>query len=38
MPGTPIRLYLRAGENPYAGRRKPNVTALDKHKPRRIER
>ena len=23
MPGTPIRLYLRAGENPYAGRRKP---------------
>jgi GTP-binding protein len=38
MPGTPIRLYLRAGENPYAGRRKPNVTALDKHKPRRLER
>jgi GTP-binding protein len=37
MPGTPIRLYLRAGENPYAGRRKPNVTALDKHKPRRLE-
>ena len=36
MPGTPIRLYLRAGENPYAGRRKPNVTALDKHKPRRL--
>jgi GTP-binding protein len=37
MPGTPIRLHLRAGENPYAGRRKPNVTALDKHKPRRLE-
>jgi GTP-binding protein len=37
MPGTPIRLYLRAGDNPYAGRRKPNVTALDKHKPRRLE-
>jgi GTPase len=37
MPGTPIRLYLRAGENPYAGRRKPNVTALDKHKPRRLQ-
>ena len=25
------------GENPYAGRRKPNVTSLDKHKPRRLE-
>ena len=37
IPGTPIRLYLRAGDNPYAGRRKPNVTALDKHKPRRLE-
>ena len=37
MPGTPIRLYLRAGENPYAGRRKTNVTSLDKHKPRRLE-
>jgi GTP-binding protein len=37
MPGTPIRLYLRSGENPYAGRRKANVTALDKHKPRRLE-
>ncbi len=36
MPGAPIRLYLRAGENPYAGRRKPNVTSLDKHKPRRV--
>ena len=37
MPGTPIRLYLRSGDNPYANRRKPNVTALDKHKPRRFE-
>ena len=37
MPGTPIRLYLRSGENPYANRRKPNVTALDKHKPRRLD-
>lgn len=37
MPGTPIRLYLRSGENPYANRRKPNVTSLDKHKPRRLE-
>ena len=36
MPGTPIRLLLRGGENPYAGRRKPNVTSLDKHKPRRV--
>jgi GTP-binding protein len=36
MPGTPIRLYLRGGENPYAGRRKPNVTSLDKHRPRRV--
>ena len=37
MPGTPIRLYLRSGDNPYAGRRKANVTSLDKHKPRRLE-
>ncbi len=37
MPGVPIRLYLRSGENPYAGRRKTNVTSLDKHKPRRLE-
>jgi GTP-binding protein len=36
LPGTPIRLLLRAGDNPYAGRRKPNVTSLDKHKPRRV--
>ena len=37
MPGTPIRLYFRSGENPYAGRRKANVTSLDKHKPRRLD-
>ncbi len=36
LPGTPIRLHLRSGDNPYAGRRKPNVTSLDKHKPRRV--
>ncbi len=36
MPGTPIRLHLRSGDNPYAGRRKPNTTSLDKHKPRRV--
>ena len=36
MPGTPIRLYLRAGENPYKDRKKTNVTSLDKHKPRRV--
>ena len=35
MPGTPIRLFMRGGDNPYEGRRKPNVTSLDKHKPRR---
>lgn len=36
LPGTPIRLYLRAGENPYKDRKKHNVTSLDKHKPRRF--
>lgn len=36
LPGTPIRLYLRAGENPYKDRKKPNVTSLDKHKARRV--
>jgi GTP-binding protein len=36
MPGTPIRLYLRAGENPYKDRKKQNITALDKHKARRV--
>ena len=36
MPGTPIRLFLRAGKNPYEGRKKTNVTSLTKHvKPRR---
>jgi len=36
MPGTPIRLFFRGGDNPYAGRRKPTTTSLDKHKPRRV--
>jgi GTP-binding protein len=36
MPGTPIRLHVRGGENPYAGRRKPGSSALDKHRPRRV--
>jgi GTPase len=36
MPGTPIRLFVRGGENPYAGRRKPNTTSLDKHRARRV--
>jgi GTP-binding protein len=35
MPGSPIRLMLRAGENPYKDRRKTQVTALTKHKARR---
>ncbi len=36
MPGTPIRLILRAGENPYRDRKKASYTALTKHvKPRR---
>ncbi len=37
MPGTPIRLFLRSGENPYADRRKHKITTLDKHRPRRFE-
>jgi GTPase len=36
MPGTPIRIHFRGGENPYAGRRKANVTSLDKHRPKRF--
>jgi GTP-binding protein len=36
MPGTPIRLFVRGGDNPYAGRRKHSNTALDKHRPRRV--
>ncbi|WP_424929591.1 ribosome biogenesis GTPase Der [Amaricoccus tamworthensis] len=36
MPGTPIRLFLRSGDNPYKGRKKPNYTSLTKHvKPRK---
>jgi GTP-binding protein len=37
MPGTPIRLHLRSGDNPYADRKHARATALDKHKPRRWE-
>ncbi len=36
MPGTPIRLFVRGGDNPYSERRKANVTSLDKHRPRRV--
>lgn len=36
MPGTPVRLFIRGGDNPYATKRKPNTTSLDKHKPRRV--
>ncbi len=36
MPGTPIRIFVRGGDNPYSGRKKPNVTSLDKHRPRRV--
>ncbi|CAN5807641.1 ribosome biogenesis GTPase Der [soil metagenome] len=36
MPGTPIRLHLRGGDNPYKGRKKPKATTLDKHRPRRV--
>ena len=36
MPGTPIRLFVRGGDNPYADRRKGNTTSLDKHRPRRV--
>ncbi|MFS4439094.1 ribosome biogenesis GTPase Der [Paracoccaceae bacterium GXU_MW_L88] len=32
MPGTPIRLLMRKGENPYKDRKKKNVTSLEKHK------
>ncbi len=36
MPGTPIRLFVRGGDNPYAHRKKQNTTSLDKHRPRRV--
>jgi GTPase len=35
LPGTPVRLHVRGGENPYRGRRPAKVTTLDKHRPRR---
>lgn len=36
LPGTPIRLFVRGGDNPFAQRKKPNTTSLDKHRPRRV--
>jgi GTP-binding protein len=35
MTGTPVRLFLRAGENPYKDRRPARSTTLDKHRSRR---
>ncbi|MHA3915844.1 ribosome biogenesis GTPase Der [Halovulum sp. GXIMD14793] len=36
MPGTPIRLMLRSGDNPYKNKKERSVTKLDKHlKPRK---
>ncbi|WP_112323277.1 ribosome biogenesis GTPase Der [Oceanibium sediminis] len=36
LPGTPIRLFLRGGKNPYEGKKVKQMSALDKHKkPRR---
>ncbi|NNU81878.1 ribosome biogenesis GTPase Der [Halovulum dunhuangense] len=32
MPGTPIRLFVRGGDNPYEGKKKRLATSLDKHK------
>ncbi len=32
LPGTPIRLFVRGGDNPYQGKKKRQATALDKHK------
>ncbi|MEM8787715.1 MAG: ribosome biogenesis GTPase Der [Pseudomonadota bacterium] len=31
LKGTPIRLMLRGGDNPYSGKKKRRATALDKH-------
>ena len=32
LPGTPIRLHLRGGENPYEGKKPRQKNRLDKHK------
>ena len=32
LPGTPIRLHLRGGDNPYEGKKPRKKTKLDKHK------
>ena len=37
MPGTPIRLHLRAATTPTPSGNASRPTALDKHKPRRLE-
>jgi GTPase len=35
LPGTPVRLLVRGGDNPYRDRRAPRPTTLDKHRRRR---
>ncbi|MEM9230253.1 MAG: ribosome biogenesis GTPase Der [Pseudomonadota bacterium] len=32
LPGTPIRLFVRGGDNPYKGRKTRQPNTLDKHK------
>jgi GTPase len=32
LPGTPIRLMVRGGENPYRGRRRARPSSLSKHR------
>lgn len=36
LPGTPVRLFLRGGDNPYRDRRPARSTTLDKHRGRRV--
>ncbi len=33
LPGTPIRLFVRGGDNPYEGKKKRQANTLDKHRP-----
>ena len=35
LKGTPIRLFVRGGQNPYEGKKPRKKTTLDKHRPRR---
>jgi GTPase len=35
LPGTPVRLLVRGGDNPYRDRRSSRPTTLDKHRRRR---